>query len=57
MILKKLDDYRFVIPKSFQEGMKVEGLIYANDELIVAIEKDQTLTQVANVATLPGLVG
>jgi tRNA-splicing ligase RtcB len=57
MILKKLDDYRFVIPKSFQEGMKVEGLFYANDELIVAIEKDQTLTQVANVATLPGLVG
>ncbi|MGD0036556.1 MAG: RtcB family protein, partial [Bacteroidota bacterium] len=57
MILKKLDDYRFVIPKSFQEGMKVEGLIYANDELIIAIEKDQTLTQVANVATLPGLVG
>jgi tRNA-splicing ligase RtcB len=57
MILKKLDDYRYVIPKSFQEGMKVEGLIYANDELIFAIEKDQTLTQVANVATLPGLVG
>lgn len=57
MILKKLDDYRYLIPKSFQEGMKIEGLIYANDELIVAIEKDQTLTQVANVATLPGMVG
>ena len=57
MTLKKLDDYRYVIPKSFQAGMKVEGLIYANDELIIAIEKDQTLTQIANVATLPGLVG
>ncbi len=37
--------------------MTVEGLIYANEELIRQIEKDQTLQQVANVATLPGLVG
>jgi len=37
--------------------MRIEGLIYANDELIKAIERDQTLMQVANVATLPGLVG
>lgn len=56
-MLKKLDEYRYLIPKSFREGMNVEGLIYANDKLITAIEKDQTLQQVANVATLPGLVG
>ena len=37
--------------------MRIEGLIYADDDLIKAIEKDQTLMQVANVATLPGLVG
>ncbi len=37
--------------------MKVEGLIYASTELIKAIEHDLTLTQVANVATLTGLVG
>ncbi len=37
--------------------MRIEGLIYANEELIRQIEKDQTLDQVANVATLPGLVG
>lgn len=56
-MLKKIDEYRFLIPKSFREGMTVEGLIYADDELIKAIERDQTLMQVANVATLPGLVG
>ncbi len=56
-MLKKLDEYRYLIPKSFREGMNVEGLIYANERLIQAIEKDQTLMQVANVATLPGLVG
>ena len=57
MALKKLDDYRYLLPTSFQQGMKVEGLIYASDALIGAIEHDETLKQVANVATLPGLVG
>jgi tRNA-splicing ligase RtcB len=56
-MLQKLDDYRYLLPKTFREGMKVEGLIYANEELIGAIERDQTMIQVANVATLPGLVG
>ncbi|MBI5464803.1 MAG: RtcB family protein [Ignavibacteriales bacterium] len=56
-MLKQLDAYRYLIPKSFRPGMNVEGLVYANDELIHAIEHDLTLMQVANVATLPGLVG
>lgn len=37
--------------------MTVEGLVFADDELIKAIERDLTMQQVANVATLPGLVG
>jgi tRNA-splicing ligase RtcB len=57
MSLKKIDNYRYLIPKSFRDGMKVEGLIYASSELIGAIERDETLKQVANVATLPGLIG
>jgi len=56
-MLKKLDQYRYIIPTSYKTGMRIEGLIYANDELIRQIEKDQTVDQVANVATLPGLVG
>lgn len=56
-MLKKLDEHRYIVPKGFREGMTVEGLIYANEELIRQIEKDQTMMQVANVATLPGLVG
>jgi tRNA-splicing ligase RtcB (3'-phosphate/5'-hydroxy nucleic acid ligase) len=57
MSIKQLDEYRYLIPKSFRDGMNVEGLIYASKELIGAIEKDDTIKQVANVATLPGLVG
>jgi tRNA-splicing ligase RtcB (3'-phosphate/5'-hydroxy nucleic acid ligase) len=57
MSITQLDEYRYLIPKSFRDGMNVEGLIYASKELIGAIEGDETLKQVANVATLPGLVG
>jgi tRNA-splicing ligase RtcB len=56
-VLKQLDPYRYLIPTSFKKGMRVEGLIYADDQLIRQIEADQTCEQVANVATLPGLVG
>jgi tRNA-splicing ligase RtcB (3'-phosphate/5'-hydroxy nucleic acid ligase) len=56
-MLKRLDPYRYLIPTTYKKGMEVEGLIYANETLIRQIEKDQTLDQVANVATLPGLVG
>jgi tRNA-splicing ligase RtcB len=56
-MFKKIDSYRFLLPKSFKPGMRIDGMVYANDELIRQIEKDQTSIQVANVATLPGLVG
>ena len=35
--------------------MRVDGLIYADDELIELIRKDQAPEQVANVAFLPGI--
>ncbi|MBI1805318.1 MAG: RtcB family protein [Ignavibacteriae bacterium] len=56
-MLKKIDDYRYLIPKSYLAGMRIEGLIYADDTLIKQIEGDQTQKQIANVATLPGFVG
>jgi len=56
-MLKRLDKYRWIIPTSYKSGMRIEGLIYADDTLITQIEGDQTKEQVANVATLPGLVG
>ena len=56
-MIKKLDDFRYSIPKSHKKGMLIEGLIFANQPLIQQIGKDLTIDQVANVATLPGLVG
>jgi len=56
-ILKKIDDYRFIIPKSFKAGMRVDGLIYSNDQMIEHIFADKSYVQVANIACLPGIVG
>lgn len=54
--LEKIDDYRWRIPKTFMEGMRVPGVIYADENLLESIKRDKALQQVANVATLPGIV-
>ena len=53
--LERIDATRWRIPKSYKQGMRVDGIIYADDRLIDAIRKDQALEQVANVACLPGI--
>jgi len=55
--LEKIDEYRWRIPKSYKAGMRVDGLIYADEEMLEHILLEQTLDQVANVAHLPGIVG
>ena len=37
--------------------MRTRGLVYASREMIPKIQEDRSLEQVANVATLPGIVG
>ncbi|TET39892.1 MAG: RtcB family protein [Dehalococcoidia bacterium] len=54
--LKKVDDYRWEIPKSYKAGMTVPGLIYADELLLEHIREEEALEQVANVAFLPGIV-
>lgn len=56
-LLRRIDDYRWEIPKNYKSGMRVSGLIYASETMIEAIRKEQALEQVANVAFLPGIVG
>jgi len=55
--LNKIDDYRWEIPKSYKPGMRVPGLVYANEAMLEVIREEQSLEQVANVAFLPGIVG
>ncbi len=54
--LQRIDDYRWEIPKSYSPGMRVPGLVFADEKLLSKIRGDQSLQQVANVAHLPGIV-
>ncbi|MCX5657482.1 MAG: intein-containing RctB family protein [Candidatus Omnitrophica bacterium] len=54
--LEKIDDYRFRIPKSYKSGMRVDGIIYADEKMLRDIRQDKAAEQVANVAFLPGIV-
>ncbi|NOR17571.1 RNA-splicing ligase RtcB [candidate division WOR-3 bacterium] len=53
----KVDNNRFRIPKTYKSGMRTDGLIYASEVMIEKIKQDQAPEQIANVATLPGIVG
>lgn len=55
--LNKIDDYRWEIPQNYKRGMRVCGLIYADENMLAAIRDDNAPEQVVNVAFLPGIVG
>jgi tRNA-splicing ligase RtcB len=55
--LERVDANRWRIPQHYRPEMRVPGMVYADDELIEQIKADNSLQQVANVATLPGIVG
>jgi tRNA-splicing ligase RtcB len=53
--VEQVDDYRWRVPR--HGGMRTEGLIFADRELMSSLRGDESITQVANVAHLPGIVG
>ncbi len=55
--VNKIDDYRWEIPTSYKAGMRVPGLIYASEAMLMHIFEERVFEQVANVAFLPGIVG
>lgn len=55
--IEPLDPYRWRIPRDERRGMRVDGIVYADDRLMASLRGDPALVQVANVATLPGIVG
>jgi tRNA-splicing ligase RtcB len=56
-VLKKIDDVRWEIPVSYKPGMRVPGLVFADERMLAQMGEEQAFEQVANVATLPGIVG
>jgi tRNA-splicing ligase RtcB len=55
--LERIDGCRLRIPKSYNPKMRVDGVIYSDASLADDIKRDNAPEQVANVATLPGIVG
>jgi tRNA-splicing ligase RtcB (3'-phosphate/5'-hydroxy nucleic acid ligase) len=53
--LVQVDECCWRIPRSYKQGMRVDGLIFCDEKLLPAIQKDQAPEQVANVAFLPGI--
>ncbi|MEW6584725.1 MAG: RtcB family protein [Nitrospirota bacterium] len=53
--LRRIDDTRVEVPVDYKQGMRVKGIIYVDETLEKELES-QSIDQVANVATLPGIV-
>jgi tRNA-splicing ligase RtcB len=52
--LEKINDYMWQIPK-YKQGMRVPGMVFANEDLLEKMKTDRTLWQCANVTHLPGI--
>ena len=52
--LERVDSCIWRIPK-YKPGMRVPGMVYANDDLLEKMKTDRTLWQCANVSYLPGI--
>jgi tRNA-splicing ligase RtcB len=52
----RVDDELWEIPASARADMRVPARVFADAELLAAIKRDRSLEQLANVATLPGIV-
>jgi tRNA-splicing ligase RtcB len=53
--LEQVDECCWRIPRGYKPGMRVDGLIFADERLLRGIKQDQAPEQVANVAFLPGI--
>ena len=54
MKIERIDETRWRLPRTGK--MRVDGIVYASDEMMRELRDDQCLQQVVNVAHLPGIV-
>ncbi|RJS75314.1 RtcB family protein [Candidatus Bathyarchaeota archaeon] len=53
--LERINEYTWRIPQSYKPGMRVPGMVFADDELLGKMRTDRTLVQCVHVAHLPGI--
>ncbi|MCD6085709.1 RtcB family protein [bacterium] len=52
----KINDYLWEIPKSFRSDMRVPARIYVSEKMLEDCFRDESITQLINTTTLPGVV-
>ncbi|MCU0286171.1 MAG: RtcB family protein [Acidobacteria bacterium] len=52
----KVSTHRWVLEKDKKKGMKVDAEIFATEEILKTAIEDESVQQVINVSTLPGIV-
>ncbi len=55
--LQKLNQYLWELPQTYRADMRVPARIYADERILEESLKDNSIVQLANTATLPGVVG
>ena len=55
--LRRIDETLWEIPADARPDMRVPARVFADAELLAAIEADRSLEQLVNMTTLPGIVG
>jgi len=53
---KKISDWLWEIPQSFRSDMRVPARIYTSEKMLEDIFRDQSIPQLINGTTLPGIV-
>jgi len=53
--LRQIDQYRWLVPR--QGKMRTDGMLFLDRNLLEHVKNDKSISQVANVACLPGIVG
>lgn len=54
---RRLEEFLWELPIGYVDGMRVPARIFASQGLFEKAVEDRAVTQIANVATLPGIVG
>jgi tRNA-splicing ligase RtcB (3'-phosphate/5'-hydroxy nucleic acid ligase) len=54
--LRRIDETLYEIPTEARHDMRVPARVFADEELLASIRGDDSLVQLQNVATLPGIV-
>jgi tRNA-splicing ligase RtcB len=53
--LNKISEYIWRIPMKYDPGMRVPGMVLADESLLAKMKTDRTLKQCTNIAHLPGI--